>query len=623
MTQKKLNKLYEYRDMDISYKYAYLAKTTAMTFFYLPIFPIGFIISFLGFVLGYFLELYNFTHNYKRPEMLDESISKSYANYFVVILFIGGIGDLFFFYEIFPSRGFSLANFIIFLVLIFVPYTKFLKCNFIGEKEKSDYYPQSLSDIYFKFYNDYQRQNPFTKKLGLTNYLTALKDKGYLSKNAFDTAIANIDKLNLMEIYYGIRRGNIPLIHQSIMANTNNKSISGNNINLRESLVNPNINDDEEEKIKKQKYFDSQINIIFGNKYSFSNIEPIEEEPDKFPWDTVDEEGETKDRLINAYNNPLAINMGLGPLPMDNNIYQSIPLSVSKRLNSDNYGNENQNIQSNNSQEISVKIKNDIENFRKKKKSEKNELNNNINDKTGSSITVQKSKDDNIKNNNFSLSKNDYDSDSKDVNINMPFKASINQSQNEKINNSLLNKKSNNSLNNLSKEKKQEQEQNQEQENIGYVSSNASLQNINENYEKEKENSDNTNEINNNFENLFDIESTQKKLNENNLMFDNNTDNNLDINKINNFPMDEISNNNNENKNGFNLLKNDIDNISDIRISKSENNEKVSSDNKDIPNFPNSDNDKIEMNLFKSQNSDIKYNDNNELDNEKKSEDEK
>ena len=467
MTQKKLNKLYEYRDMDISYKYAYLAKTTAMTSFYLPIFPIGFIISFLGFVLGYLLELYNFTHNYKRPEMLDESISKAYVNYFIVILFIGGVGDLFFFYEIFPSRGFSLANFIIFLVLIFVPYTKFLKCNFIGEKEKSEYYPQSLSDIYFKFYNDYQRQNPFTKKLGLTNYLTALKNKGYLSKNAFNTAMANIERLNLMEIYYGISRGNIPQIHQSIMANTNNKSISGNNINIRQSLVNPNINDDEEEKKRKQKYFDSQINIIFGNKYSLSNVEAIEEEPEKFPWDTVDEECETKDKLINAYNNPLAINMGLGPLPMDNNIFKSIPLTLSKRATSNNNENENINIQSKNSQEISVKIKNDIENYRKKKKNE------NENDMIESSLTIQKSKGEHIENNNFGLSKNEYDSDSKEINVNMPFKASINQSQNEKISNSLLNKNSNS----LNKEKKQEQEQeqNQEQENIGYISSNVSL----------------------------------------------------------------------------------------------------------------------------------------------------
>ena len=128
--------------------------------------------------------------------MLDESITIAYVNNFIFILFIGGVGDFFFFYEIFPSRVFSIINFVLFLVLIFVPYTKFLTCNFIGEKKKSDYYSKPLTEIYFTFYNDYQRQNPFTKRLVLTNYLKALKEKGYLSKNAFDTAIANIDQLN-------------------------------------------------------------------------------------------------------------------------------------------------------------------------------------------------------------------------------------------------------------------------------------------------------------------------------------------------------------------------------------------------------------------------------------------
>jgi len=71
MNQWELNKLYEYPDMDLAYKYSYLAKTTAMAFFYMPIFPLGFIFAFIGFVFGYLLELFNFTHIYKRPEMLD------------------------------------------------------------------------------------------------------------------------------------------------------------------------------------------------------------------------------------------------------------------------------------------------------------------------------------------------------------------------------------------------------------------------------------------------------------------------------------------------------------------------------------------------------------------------
>ena len=91
MTQRDLNKLYEYPDMNLAYKYSYIVKTTAMCFFFMPIFPLGFVFATIGFIFGYFLEKLNFTHLYKRPEMLDEIITKVYANHFIIILFIGGI----------------------------------------------------------------------------------------------------------------------------------------------------------------------------------------------------------------------------------------------------------------------------------------------------------------------------------------------------------------------------------------------------------------------------------------------------------------------------------------------------------------------------------------------------
>ena len=326
MTQKELNSLYELPDMKIAYKYSYLAKTMAITLFYLPIFPMGFIISCFGFILGYLLELYNFTHIYKRPEMIDEIITKVYADYFIIIIFIGAIGDYVFFHDIFNDNKMSLANIIIFGILIIIPYTKFINCNFVGV-DKSEFHNYPLSEVYFTFYNDYQRQNPFTKKVGLLNYLTELKKNGYLSDNAFNLAQENIENLNILEIYYGITRGNIPITTQSVMANTNNnKSISGHNI--KQSIIAPNIRDNNKEKIKKQKYFDSQIFSMFSSKISKKIEYPID-----FPMDTIIEENEenveTKDKLINAYNNPLGINMGLGPLPLDQNIYKSLPLTKS------------------------------------------------------------------------------------------------------------------------------------------------------------------------------------------------------------------------------------------------------------------------------------------------------
>ena len=610
MTQKELNKLYEYPDMRTSYKYAYLMKTTAMSFFYLPIFPLGFIISFLGFILAYLLELFNFTHIYKRPEMLDESITIAYVNNFIFILFIGGVGDFFFFYEIFPSRVFSIINFVLFLVLIFVPYTKFLTCNFIGEKKKSDYYSKPLTEIYFTFYNDYQRQNPFTKRLGLTNYLKALKDKGYLSKNAFDTAIANIDQLNLMEIYYGISRGRIPLVHQSVMANTNNRSIFGKNEKLRQSLVHPNINDNEIDKKRKQKIFESQINLIFGNRLSFDNIQSFDEDPEKFPMDTINEEDERKGQLINNFNNPLAINMGFGAMPMDPNIYSSVPMTLSKRASYiNNFNTQEQNYSNKNSNEISIKINNDIQNYRNKQ----NKLNNQLSEFSLNS--------ENNNNNVINSVKNDYDSDNKQININMPFKASINQSQNSKETN-IYAKNSSNSINNIIISSQKAKEEN----SIGKIPLDTSENNINTNENVEqKEKSDNSEEVNNNFNNLFDLgPNKNNNINNQNDILENSDSKNI-------MPMDSASNNNvSEKNNESNLINNNTDNISDIPITNDVKNDYNmdnmdnidnidNSNEKDIPKFPNIDKDKINIELSKSEDSDIKQDNNNELNEEENS----
>ena len=571
MTQRQLNIYYEFMDMNVSYKYAYLAKTAAMTFFYLPIFPMGFIISFLGFILGYLLELYNFTHLYKRPEMLDESISKAFADNFIIILFIGGIGDLFFFYEIFPSKAMSLVNFIVFLVLIFVPYTKFLVCNFIGEKNKSEYYPKTLSDVYLEFYNDYQRQNPFTKKLGIKRYLDGLKNEGNLSDNAYQIAIENIDKLNLMEIYYEISRGKIPIHHQSAMANAINYSISGKNMLLRKSSIKNDIRESTLNKQEKQKYFDNQINLIFKPRQS--SLESIVEEPEKYPMDTVDDETDTKDRLINAYNNPIAINMGLGPLPMDYNIYDSIPISSSKLPNKNeniNVNNSINDLKRKDSKDIRAKIKNDINNYRNKNnKKEKNK--NTSSSLTDSSFIVERNininnYNSNNVNNNIALPKND--SESKEININMPFKASIHQSQNTNTNV----KSSVNSL-----DYKNKIQNKNITEDINKIPLDTTDHNIND-------------ALNNNNNPISNMDNTNNKY----------------------IPQDEVSNNNKENLNDIseNKLVKDMSGIDSNKIHFNDN---INLDVDEIESEPNLIGDKNNVNLSKSLN---KENDNNYNNNE-------
>ena len=286
LNQWELNKLYEYPDMDLAYKYSYLAKTTAMALFYMPIFPLGFIFAFIGFVFGYLLELFNFTHIYKRPEMLNEIITQVYSDYFIVILFIGGIGDYFFLHDIYPSpdNRWSLTNIILFGVLIIVPYTKFINCNFVGT-EKSEFYNYPLSEVYFTFYNDYQRQNPLTKKIGLINYLNELKKNGYLSDNAFKIAEDNIDKLNYMEAYYNLRNNRISNNQSALVNNIKgsafstsvSKSLLGKGL-LKNTVIKPELLDNNEEKERKRRLFDTQIyNMVQSIDKNAKNMSSISE----------------------------------------------------------------------------------------------------------------------------------------------------------------------------------------------------------------------------------------------------------------------------------------------------------------------------------------------------------
>ena len=204
-TQKKLNKLYELPNMKISNKYSYIAKTLLMSFLYIPIFPQGIFISLLGFFLGYFLEKYNFINMYKKPEMLNSYLCDFYSNYFVVNYFMLGIGNYIFIRDTNENNIWPLVNINLFAILIIIPYNQILCFDFISIKESQLKDSQNYDDVYFNFYNDYERSNPMTKKEGMKRFLEKLKERGYI--NFMDEAIMkNYNNINLMETYYKSRQ---------------------------------------------------------------------------------------------------------------------------------------------------------------------------------------------------------------------------------------------------------------------------------------------------------------------------------------------------------------------------------------------------------------------------------
>jgi len=100
-------------------------------------------------------------------------------------------------------------------------------------------------------------------------------------------------------------------------------------------------------------------------------LESIIEEPDKYPMDTMENDIDTKDRIVNLYNHPFGINMGLPPFAMDYNIYNTVPLNESQDNNKEEgVDNSLQEFKNKNSKDISEKIKKDIDNYRIKKNNE-------------------------------------------------------------------------------------------------------------------------------------------------------------------------------------------------------------------------------------------------------------
>ena len=187
ISQKDLNELYEYPPMNVSAKYSYIAKTILMSFFYIPIFPLGIGISLLGFGLGYWLEKYNFANMYKIPEMLNRQIVEFYTNYFVLTFFVYGIGDYVFLHDCYETKAWSKVNIILFGILIIFPYHQMLTFDFL-KFEESQIHEQDYNDKYTSFAIDYERANPMTEREGKMRFLEAKKAKGEIKEEEYKKA---------------------------------------------------------------------------------------------------------------------------------------------------------------------------------------------------------------------------------------------------------------------------------------------------------------------------------------------------------------------------------------------------------------------------------------------------
>ena len=278
--QKELNEIYELPPMNVAAKYSYIGKTLLMSFLYVPIFPLGLGISLLGFILGYWLEKYNFANMYKKPEMLNRQIVEFYSNYFVLIFFVYGIGDYIFLHDVYEKNIWSLVNIIVFGVLIILPYHQILSIDFL-QFDESQIHEKEYKEKYVDFLNDYERANPMTKKEGDIRYLEQLEKKHKINKKEAEQRKKKIKEENPLKYYRNqINNLNVKNIHDIIgdeVRGINDYIISPIGMEERE-LINNNkrelVENDSNNNIIDNTGLNSNIYMTPGktNKNVFSNM---------------------------------------------------------------------------------------------------------------------------------------------------------------------------------------------------------------------------------------------------------------------------------------------------------------------------------------------------------------
>ena len=184
---------------------------------------------------------------------------KIYINYFVIILFVYTIGDLFLLRNTFDTNIWTWINLITFGTLIFIPYSKLITIDYL-KVNKYDIFRKEYKNC-IDIIQDYERVNPINQKEGKINYLKKLKSKEIISENEHQNYLKDIYNINIMQIYY---------------KNKNREDLKKNNNEIENVNVKQNRNNKDSDKINDEININNIKNIDLNNNASFSSNAKID-----------------------------------------------------------------------------------------------------------------------------------------------------------------------------------------------------------------------------------------------------------------------------------------------------------------------------------------------------------
>ena len=166
-----LEESYEKIEMDIEGNYSDILSIYWITMFYISIYPIGIIQSFLNLLFKFIIEKNFLLNVYKRPEYTNPQFGFLCFNFFNFGFFLFLCGDIIFFRNEDNKKSFGVGYIIIMLIFLFIPIYYIAKLimyltNFCCLKKKES---ENLNNIRQRIKSDYKIFNPCYQKEKIRN----------------------------------------------------------------------------------------------------------------------------------------------------------------------------------------------------------------------------------------------------------------------------------------------------------------------------------------------------------------------------------------------------------------------------------------------------------------------
>mgnify|MGYP002623996162 CR=1 FL=1 len=203
LSRMELEQSYEKKEMDIEGNYSDILSIYWITMFYLSIYPIGIIQSFLNLLFKFIIEKNFLLNVYKRPEYINPQFGFLCFNFFNFGFFLFLCGDIIFFKNEDNKKSFGAGYIVIMLFVLLIPIYLLAKLimyltNYCCLKKKES---ENLNNIKQRIKSDYRIFNPCYLKEKISQIFYEYNRKNLLTNSQYQELIDKVDRLNDLDLY--------------------------------------------------------------------------------------------------------------------------------------------------------------------------------------------------------------------------------------------------------------------------------------------------------------------------------------------------------------------------------------------------------------------------------------